>query len=177
MTDQNSGSGYVIKEILESIIVAVVLAFIIRYFLFQPFYIPSGSMEPTLKVGDRIIVNKLLYRFSSPKRGDIMVFKYPVNPDRDFIKRVIGLPGETIEIKDSKVYIDGKILEQPFLPPNLKYDRNFAPIKIGEHQYFMMGDNRNNSEDSRFWGTLPEKNIVGKAMFVYWPSNRIKQLH
>lgn len=177
MTGQSSEKGYIIKELMESIIVAVVLALVIRYFLFQPFYIPSGSMEPTLKVGDKIIVNKLLYRFSSPKRGDIMVFKYPVNPERDFIKRVIGLPGETIEIKNSKVYIDGKILEQPFLPPDLKYNRNLAPTKIGENQYFMLGDNRNNSEDSRFWGSLPEKNIVGKAMFVYWPYNRIKQLH
>lgn len=177
MTEQNSEKGYVIRELLESIIVAVVLAFIIRYFLFQPFYIPSGSMEPTLQVGDRIIVNKLLYRFSTPKRGDIMVFKYPVNPNRDFIKRVIGLPGETIQIKDSKVYIDGKILEQPFLPPDLKYDHNFGPARVGENQYFMMGDNRNNSEDSRFWGSLPEQNIVGKAMFIYWPYNRIRQLH
>ncbi len=173
---RGSETGYLIREILESVIVAVLLAFIIRFFLFQPFYIPSGSMEPTLKKGDRIVVNKLTYRLGEPKRGDIIVFKYPVNPKRDFIKRLIGLPGETIEVKDSKVYIDGKVLEQPFLPKKFTYNSNFGPVKIPENEYFMMGDNRNNSEDSRYWGTLPDENIIGRAIFVYWPFDRTKKL-
>lgn len=176
MAERGSETGYLIREVAESVIVAVVLAFVIRFFLFQPFFIPSGSMEPTLKKGDRIVVNKITYRFSEPKRGDIIVFKYPVNPKRDFIKRLIGLPGETLEVKNNQVYIDGKVLEQSFLPKNLTYRSNFGPVKIPEKQYFMMGDNRNNSEDSRFWGNLPEKNIVGKAMFIYWPFDRAKQL-
>ncbi|MFZ5639714.1 MAG: signal peptidase I [Bacillota bacterium] len=159
-------------EILESVAIAVILAVIIRFFLFQPFYIPSGSMEPTLKPGDRIIVNKLIYRYSQPKRGDIMVFKYPRDPARDFIKRTVGLPEETVEIKDSKVYINNKEIPQPFLEPGLKFG-SFGPVEVPEGSYFMMGDNRNNSEDSRVWGTLPRENIVGKAMFIYWPLSRI----
>lgn len=164
--------GMYLGEILESVAIAVILAVIIRFFLFQPFYIPSGSMEPTLKPGDRIIVNKLIYRYSQPKRGDIMVFKYPRDPARDFIKRTVGLPEETIEIKDSKVYINNKEIPQPFLEPGLKFG-SFGPVEVPEGSYFMMGDNRNNSEDSRVWGTLPRENIVGKAMFIYWPLSRI----
>ncbi|HWI54694.1 MAG TPA: signal peptidase I [Desulfobacteria bacterium] len=175
MTGRSSETGYFIREVAESVIVAVLLALIIRFFLFQPFFIPSGSMEPTLKKGDRIVVSKITYRLSEPKRGDIIVFKYPVNPKRDFIKRLIGLPGETLEVKNSQVYIDGKVLEQSFLPKGLTYN-NFGPVKIPEKQYFMMGDNRNNSEDSRFWGTLPEENIIGRAMFVYWPFDRAGRL-
>ncbi|GAB4264089.1 signal peptidase I [Thermincola ferriacetica] len=163
--------GSFFGEILESVAIAVILAFVIRVFLFQPFYIPSGSMEPTLQPGDRIIVNKFLYRFKEPARGDIIVFKYPRNPKRDFIKRVIGLPGETVEIRDSVLYINGKKVDQPYLPKGLRYG-SYGPVKVPEGSYFMMGDNRNNSEDSRVWGTLPRENIVGKAMLIYWPLAR-----
>lgn len=163
--------GHMLGEIIESVAIAVILAIVIRVFLFQPFYIPSGSMEPTLMINDRIIVSKLNYRITDPDRGDVIVFKYPVNPKRDFIKRVIGLPGETVQITDSKLYVDGKLLEQPFLPHGLTYG-DFGPITVPEDQYFMMGDNRNNSEDSRVWGTLPRDNIIGKAVFVYWPFPR-----
>lgn len=164
-------SGHMLGEILESVAIAVILAIVIRVFLFQPFYIPSGSMEPTLLINDRIIVSKLNYRITAPDRGDVIVFKYPVNPKRDFIKRVIGLPGETIKIKDNKLFVDGKQLEQPFLPHGLTYG-DFGPVTVPEGEYFMMGDNRNNSEDSRVWGTLPRDNIVGRAVFVYWPFSR-----
>jgi signal peptidase I len=164
--------GMYLGEILESVAIAVILAVIIRFFLFQPFYIPSGSMEPTLKPGDRIIVNKLIYRYSQPERGDIMVFKYPRDPARDFIKRAVGLPEETVEIKNSKVYINNKEIPQPFLEPGLQFG-SFGPVEVPEGSYFMMGDNRNNSEDSRVWGTLPRENMVGKAMFIYWPISRI----
>lgn len=170
--ERKKKQGMFLGEILESVAIAVILAVIIRFFLFQPFYIPSGSMEPTLKPGDRIIVNKLIYRYSQPKRGDIMVFKYPRDPQRDFIKRVVGLPGETIDIKDSIVYINNSVIPQPFLEPGLKFG-SFGPVDIPDNSYFMMGDNRNNSEDSRVWGTLPSENIVGKAMFIYWPLSRI----
>jgi len=177
MTDQPGPQKkkFVFGEIIESVAIAVILAVIIRVFLFQPFYIPSGSMEPTLTKGDRIIVSKINYRLSSPQRGDVIVFKYPVNPDKDFIKRVIGLPGETLEIRDNKLYINGEFVEQPFLPPYLTYG-DFGPVTIPEGRYFMMGDNRNNSEDSRFWGTLPSENIIGKTLLIYWPFNRAQVL-
>ncbi len=169
-------NGYLFSEILESIVIAVILAVLIRVFLFQPFYIPSGSMEPTLTKGDRIIVNKITYRFTEPKWGDIIVFKYPLNPKRDFIKRVIGLPGDTIQLKNSTLYVNGKAVNQSFLPQGLKYG-NYGPVTMADDAYFMMGDNRNNSEDSRVWGTLPRENIVGKATVIYWPLNRSRILH
>ncbi|AVX20490.1 signal peptidase I . Serine peptidase. MEROPS family S26A [Carboxydocella sporoproducens DSM 16521] len=159
-------------ELLEALAIAVVLAAIIRFFVVQPFYIPSGSMEPTLKPGDRIIVNKFIYRFTKPQRGDIMVFKFPLDPKRDFIKRVIGLPGDIVEIKDSNLYINGKQIKEPYLPPGLRF-QDFGPVKVPDDHYFMMGDNRNHSDDSRFWGFLPQDNIVGKAMVIYWPLSRI----
>lgn len=170
--DRDKKHGMYLGEILESVAIAVILAVIIRFFLFQPFYIPSGSMEPTLQPGDRIIVNKITYRFSEPKRGDIMVFKYPRDPKRDFIKRAVGLPDENLNIKDSVVYINNKPIPQPFLEPGLQFG-SFGPVDVPTGSYFMMGDNRNNSEDSRVWGTLPGENIVGKAMFIYWPLSRI----
>lgn len=172
-SNENKRESFFLTEVLQSVAIAVILAILIKVFLFQPFYIPSGSMEPTLVKGDRIIVNKLTYHISEPKRGDIIVFKYPLNPKRDFIKRVIGLPGETLEIRDSKVFINGRVIEQPYLPAGLKYEK-FPSVKIPKDQYFMMGDNRNNSEDSRSWGTLPKKNIIGKAMLIYWPTNRLR---
>lgn len=162
-----------ILELVESVVIAIVLALVIRFFLFEPFYIPSGSMEPTLQVEDKIIVNKLVYRLKEPKRGDIIVFEHPMlDPNIDYIKRVVGLPGETLEIKESTVYINGKPLEEEYLPADLKF-MDFGPVTIPENSYFMMGDNRNNSQDSRVWGTLPEDYIVGKAFFIFWPAGRI----
>ncbi|WP_418790073.1 signal peptidase I [Phosphitispora sp. TUW77] len=178
MEGQNSDENdkkYFFGEVLESVAIAVVLAFIIRFFLFQPFYIPTGSMEPVLTKGDRIIVSKIHYRLDNPARGDIVVFKYPIDPDRDFVKRVIGLPGETLEIRDSMLYINGEFVEQPFLSPGLKYG-SYGPVTIPQGHYFMMGDNRNNSEDSRFWGMLPQENIIGKTLLIYWPLNRVQLL-
>lgn len=165
--------GFIFNDILESIVIAVILAVVIRYFVFQPFYIPSESMKPTLMVGDRIIVNKFLYRFQPPKRGDVMVFKYPKDESRDFIKRIIGLPGDTLEIRDSLLFINGKQVEEPWLPSGLMFVGQ-PPTKIPPGNYFMMGDNRNNSEDSRVWGFVPEKNIVGKAVVVFWPVDRMQ---
>ena len=165
-----------VREIIESVAVAVVLALIIRVFLFQFFVIPSGSMEPTLTEGDMIAANKIIYRFSEPKRGDIIVFKYPLNPDRDFVKRLIGLPGEKVQIKNSTLYINGKLVTQPFLPKGLEYP-DYGPITVQKDKYFMMGDNRNNSLDSRVWGEMPKENIIGKASLIYWPVKRIRILH
>ncbi|MEG6615316.1 signal peptidase I [Peptococcaceae bacterium 1198_IL3148] len=161
-----------LRELLESVVIAVVLAIVIRMFVIEPFYIPSGSMEPTLMVNDRIIVSKLSYHFEQPEYGDIVVFKYPMDTSRNFVKRLIGEPGDTVELKDSKLYINGEAMPESFLPAGLQYD-NFGPIEVPAGQYFMLGDNRNNSEDSRYWGFLPEDLIVGKAVFIYWPLDRL----
>lgn len=171
--EENLAQGKpVMVEVLESIIIAVALAVIIRVFILAPFFIPSGSMIPTLMEGDRIIASKITYRFTAPKRGDIIVFKYPVDNKTDYVKRLIGLGGETVELKNNRLYINGQMMPENYLPQGVRLD-NFGPEKVPEGEYFMMGDNRTNSSDSRSWGTLPRKNIIGKALFTYWPLNRI----
>jgi signal peptidase I len=179
------------REYFESLVIAVALALFVRTFVFQAFKIPTGSMEPNLLVGDHLIVNKMinaptatgLERAILPgrdvRRGDIIVFKYPVDPERDFIKRVIGLPGERLELRRKKVYINGKPLDEPYAhflePPSpegspKKDDvrEEYGPVTIPAGQYFMMGDNRDNSQDSRFWGFLPRSYIKGQALFIYF---------
>ena len=173
----------------ESICVAVILAFFVRTFVVQAFKIPSGSMEPNLLIGDHLLVNKFvsaptltgaeqtLLPIDSIHRGDIIVFKHPRTPERDLIKRTIGLPGETIELREKRVYINGKPLDEPyahFLSPPGATDvsvrdvrRNFGPLTVPPGHYFMMGDNRDNSEDSRYWGTLAREYVKGKALFLY----------
>jgi len=167
----------IVREYAEAIVIAFILAMIIRTFVVQAFKIPSGSMIPTLQIGDHILVSKFIYWFTKPKRGDLIVFKYPKDPSRDFIKRVVGLPGETLEVKHRKVYINGKLLKEDY--PIFSDKRrgqygeipvrdNFSLITIPPNRYFMMGDNRDNSLDSRFWGTLDEGMIEGRAFIVYW---------
>lgn len=159
------------REILESVVLAVVLAAAIRIWLFEPFYIPSPSMQPTLCPGDRIIVSKIAYRWRKPQRGDVIVFRFPLDTSRDFIKRVIALEGETVEIKNSCVYVNGRRLNEPYLPKELM--PNYGPFTVPKGCYFVMGDNRNNSEDSRVWGALASKYLVGKALVIYWPPGRV----
>lgn len=160
-------------DIVESLVIAVVLAVIIRTFIFQPFFIPSGSMIPTLYKGDRIIVSKLSYRFHPPQRGDIIVFHYPLNPKKTYVKRLIGLSGEKVLLSGGKLYINDKVVPEPYLPRGTFF-YDFGPVKVPEGSYFMLGDNRMNSEDSRVWGFLDKQLIIGKAMVLYWPPNRIK---
>jgi len=164
-----------IMEIIESVAIAVFLAVLIRTFVFQPFYIPSESMVPSLLVGDRIIVSKLNYHFSEPQRGDVMVFKFPLDPTRDFVKRTIGVGGENIAIRNSKLYVNGQVVQEDYLPEGLAF-ADFGPVEVPRGSYYMMGDNRNNSDDSRVWGAMPEENIVGQAVLIYWPLNRIRLL-
>ena len=158
---------------------AVLAAVILRAFIVQPYFIPSGSMEPTLKVGDKVLVNKLSYDFHAIHRGDIVVFKKP--PDdptpgiTDLIKRVIGLPGETIWAQGGFVYIDGSQLKEPWLPKGT-ITANFPHTFIPTGSYFMMGDNRGNSSDSRDIGAIPKKLIIGRAFLVVWPLSRIGTL-
>lgn len=137
----------------------------------QAFWIPSGSMIPTLMPGDRVLVAKFWYRFTEPKRGQIVVFRYPLDPTRDFVKRLIALPGETVEIKNGVVYINGEVLEEPYVK-----NRDFLSMEkttVPRGQYFMMGDNRPNSQDSRFWGFVPRNYLLGPAFLRYWPLSRI----
>jgi len=177
LTAKPPNSGSWIREWIETIVVALVLALLIRTFVIQAFYIPSGSMEPTLLVKDRLIVNKFLYKFRDPKRFDIVVFKYPYSregePRKDYIKRIIGLPGETVEVKDGVVHIDGRRLSEDHAMNRDSGD--FGPYVMPDDGYFMMGDNRPNSSDARYWRVhnLPRKFMIGPALFRFWPLNRL----
>lgn len=167
-----TGKRSVFSEVFESVAIAVLLAVLIRLFILEPFYIPSGSMEPTLKEHDRIIVSKLHYHFQEPKRGDIVVFKYPRDPKRNFVKRLIAVGGETVAIRNSRLYINGQPVPEDYLPKGLRF-ADYGPVEVPRGSYFMLGDNRNNSDDSRVWGFLPKDLIVGKAIVIYWPPDRI----
>jgi signal peptidase I len=183
-----------VREYFESIVIAVILALFIRTFVVQAFKIPTGSMEENLLIGDHLLVNKFVFGptetalerkllpVGTIKRGDILVFKYPVEPDRDFIKRVIGLPGDTVELREKRVYINGKALDEPYVhflqPPGSESElhevtsfdvrERYGPVTVPANQYFMMGDNRDNSQDSRYWGFMPRENVKGKALLIYW---------
>jgi signal peptidase I len=184
------------REYIEAIVLAVVLTIVIRGLVVQAFRIPSGSMEDTLLVGDFLFVNKMIYgseidigagdirlvhfRFPAvrkPQRGDIIVFRFPEDPSRDFIKRCVAVEGQRVEVRDKVLYVDGERPEEPYvihsdphtLPREVNASRdNFGPLVVPKGQIFMMGDNRDNSLDSRFWGPLPIDLVKGKAMILYW---------
>ena len=168
-----------IKETVETIVIALLLAFVIRTFVVETFWIPSGSMKPNLQVGDRIMAYKFLYNLNWVKRGDIIVFKYPLNPKKDFVKRAIGLPGDVVQIREKKVFVNGKEIKEPYVIHNDNWEVGFprddyGPVKVPPGSLFMLGDNRDSSDDSRFWGFVPEKNIIGEAFLIYWPLWRIR---
>jgi signal peptidase I len=167
-------------EGIKTIVTAAILAFGIRAFVAEARYIPSSSMEPTLQVNDRLIIEKVSYHFQEPKRGDVVVF----NPtkalqEKDFrdafIKRVIGLPGESIEVKTGKVYVNGQAIKEKYISEDPNY--NYGPITVPKRQYLVLGDNRNNSYDSHYWGHVPKEKIIGKAFVRFWPFNRLEILH
>jgi signal peptidase I len=188
----------VAREYLESFLIAVILALFVRTWVFQAFKIPSGSMEPNLQIGDHLIVNKMefaptaraieraLLPHRDVRRGDVIVFKYPEDPERDFIKRVIGLPGDRIELRRKRVYVNGERLDEPYasyleepppLPEEMASDdlpasgdprESYGPVTVPPNHYFVMGDNRDNSQDSRYWGFMPAAYVKGKALVIYW---------
>jgi signal peptidase I len=186
----------IVREYAESIIIAILLALLIRAFVIQAFKIPSGSMKPTLQVGDHILVNKFIFGIklripftalnytlipiSSPKRNDVVVFIFPKETNKDFIKRVIGLPGDTVQIKNKKVYINDQPMEDPHgtytdqrIIPEMEQPRdNAGPIVVPPNMIFVMGDNRDESYDSRFWGFVDQKQVLGKAFIIYWSWDR-----
>ena len=165
------------NEYLDSFITSGLIAILLVSYIISPFYVPSSSMEPTFVPVDYIIVNKFIYRFNEPKRGDIIVFSPPHRKKSpDYVKRLVGMPGETLEVKEGKVLINGKELQEPYLIEEHRPEYDYGPVKIPDGNFFMMGDNRNNSEDSHVWGFLPRKNIVGKAWFIFWPIWRGKIL-
>src|SRR5512138_3869452 len=200
------------REYYEALLIAVIFVNFARIFVFQAFKIPTGSMEDNLKIGDHIIVNKFIYGpngamggflpIRDVRRGDIIVFRYPLQPDTDFVKRVIGMPGDTIEVRDKVVSINGKPQDEPYvihedpqtyplqpaLPEPYRSRDQFGPYTVPPDSYFAMGDNRDKSSDSRYWGTVPRSMIKGRAFMVYWsfrgeppppgspPAARLKEL-
>ena len=167
------------RETIETIIWAFVLAMIIRTFIVQAFWIPSGSMIPTLEIRDRVLVAKFWNLFFEPSRGSLYVFKYPVDPDRDFVKRVIAVPGDVVDIKNGIVYINGQPTDEPYVKNHDRYTMRpnnifpEVPFKVPEKKYFMLGDNRSNSQDSRYWGFVSIEEMRGPVFFRYWPLDRI----
>lgn len=201
-----------IKESAQSLGIALILALIIRALVIQAFSIPSGSMEPTLQIGDMLLANKFIYQLKEPKRGDIIIFKFPYSIEkrkffnlyffkvplpesirkkevfsfyffkirrpqflytwRDFIKRVMATEGETLEVKEGKVYINGKALSESYIMEEPAYD--YGPVRVPKDCLFVMGDNRNNSDDSHVWKFLPQKYVRAKAMVIYWPIRRVR---
>lgn len=186
----------VVREYTEAIIIAVILALFIRTFVIQAFKIPSGSMLPTLQIGDHLLVNKFIYGIrvpfsgktvipiKDPVAGDVVVFRWPKDRSVDYIKRVVATPGDRLQIKNKKLYINGKAAEDPsahftsptVLPGNVSPKDNLGPIVIPEGKYFVMGDNRDNSSDSRFWGYVDDADLLGKAMIIYWSWDTNKPL-
>jgi len=181
------------QEYIEAIVIALIIAFFIRTFVIQAYKIPSGSMIPTLLVGDHILVNKFIYGIKAPyfrntlipikepKKGDIVVFIYPEDRSKDFIKRVIATSGDTVEIRNKKIYLNGRLykdnkgvyVDNFVLPGSVQPRDNFGPVTVPPSSLFVMGDNRDQSYDSRFWGFVDLKDVLGKAIVIYWSWNRV----
>jgi len=160
-----------IFEIVKIIIIALVIVVPIRYFLFQPFLVKGQSMEPSFENGDYLIIDEISYRFQTPQRGEVVVFKYPHDPSQRYIKRIIGLPGEIIEIKEGQVIINGEVLDEASYLSGESFtpDFGFTKITLAENEYFVLGDNRLHSSDSRRWGPLPKEDIIGRVFIRAWP--------
>lgn len=172
------------KDWGEPFLIAAVLALIIRTFLLGPYKIPTGSMRPTFLEGDRIFVDKVTYRFHEPARGDIIVFRYPLDKKKDFVKRLVGMPGDKLEIRDGKLILNGRLVDDPPFSSYYYYNRDewdFGRrgqlIEVPGDSYFTLGDNSAASSDSRNWGFVPRKNVVGKAFLIWWPPKRVKLVH
>ncbi|ABC78086.1 signal peptidase I [Syntrophus aciditrophicus] len=181
-----------LQEYIEAIVIALIVAFFIRTFVIQAYKIPSGSMKPTLLIGDHILVNKFIYgikvphfrntliSIKEPKKGDIVVFIYPEDRTKDFIKRVIATSGDTVEIRNKKIYLNGRLYEESHgvytdqfvIPGSIQPRDNFGPVTVPPSSIFVMGDNRDQSYDSRFWGFVDLKDVLGKAFIIYWSWDR-----
>ncbi|MBI3925011.1 MAG: signal peptidase I [Armatimonadetes bacterium] len=164
-----------VQETLDSVVVAGVAALLLITFVVRSFYIPSASMVPTLRIQDYVLVNELIYRVSSPMRGDIVVFRPPHDPARDYIKRVVGIEGDVLEVKEGRLFRNSVPIDEPYTyEPEILGDQE--PVRVPAGRLFVMGDNRNNSSDSRVWGFLPVNRVVGRASLIFWPPNRVRLL-
>lgn len=171
--------GTIFLDILETVVIALAIFVIIYLFLFQPHQVRGNSMYPNFHDADYLLTDKISYRLSQPKKGDVVIFVAPKNEEYDYIKRVVALPGEKVSINDTdQILVNGQIVNESFLPEDVKtYGGNFLEIgktvTVPENQYFVLGDNRSHSSDSRDWGFVPKENLVGKAWFRYWPLDRM----
>ena len=176
----NNKMRYLMKEWVEPIVIAIVLALIIRTFVVQAFKIPTGSMRTTLIEGDRILVCKFIYKFTQPKRGDVIVFISPEDKKKDFIKRLVGLPNENIQISNGAILInnnpaeEGSILKKQHYYNRGDFGMDGQSVTVPNDAYYVLGDNSISSRDSRYWGFMPKKFLLGKAFLIYWPPNRIR---
>ena len=156
-------------ETVKIVIVSLAIIIPIRYFLIQPFFVRGASMMPNFDNGEYLVINEINYRFESPQRGQVIIFKYPLNPSQYYIKRIVGLPGETVEIKDSRVFVQGAALDESVYLPEGRVTLGNLKVELGQEEYFVLGDNRSASSDSRQWGILPRENIIGFVWIRAWP--------
>jgi len=172
-TKKKSKLGSFFLEIFQTLIMALIFYFLIDSF-FPRVRVENISMKPTLQPGELLLVNKLAYRLGEPHHGDVIVFHYPADPSEDYIKRLVGLPGDEIRVGNGLVYINGQAMDEPYIAAPPAYNGSWI---IPDGMYFVLGDNRNQSSDSHSWGFVPKNNIVGKALFVYWPLDQVKTLY
>jgi len=163
-------------RLLRDLAIAVMLAAVVIVFVYQPVKVEGTSMLPELVDQERIFVNKFVYRIENIARKDIVVFWYPLDPSKSYIKRVIGMPGDVVEVRRGVVYVNDEALEESYLSPDFRDSRSFPPVYVEPGHYYVLGDHRNQSNDSRMWGLVPEKYIYGKAVFRYWPMNKVGSL-
>jgi signal peptidase I len=161
---------------LRDVVLSILLAIIVIVFLYQPVQVEGTSMMPRLANHERIFINKFVYRFEPIRRGDIVVFWYPLDPAKSYIKRVVGLPGEWVSIRDGHVLVDGKPLAEPYVPSGYLDHQTYPPVRVDSEHYYVLGDHRDASNDSRAWGTVDRRYIYGKAVFVYWPFSEVGPL-
>ena len=154
---------------LRDLILSVLLAFIVIVFLYQPVQVEGTSMMPRLENHERIFINKFVYRFRPIERGDVVVFRYPLDTSKSYIKRIIGLPGDEVSIRGGHVLVNGRSLREPYIPSSYLDDQSYSPVHVEPNHYFVLGDHRSSSNDSREWGTVDRQYVYGKAVFVYWP--------
>ncbi len=166
-----------LRRLVRDLLLLVGVLFLGVMFLFQPFKVEGASMQPALVHHERILVNKLIYRLRAVERGDVVVFWFPGDPHRSFVKRIIGVPGDRVTIRNGQVFVNGELLDEPYLVSAPRQGDHLRPVTVQEGHYFVLGDHRNVSNDSRAWGQVPERLILGKAVLSYWPPQRMGTIH
>jgi signal peptidase I len=171
-THRKQSFGFDVQVWLRDIFFSIAIAAVVIVFLYQPVKVEGTSMQPWLQDQERIFVNKFVYRFEEIARGDIIVFRFPLDPSKSYIKRVVGLPGDIVEIDDGRLFINGHEVPEPYVLPHFRDHSSSRPVVVPGGEYYVLGDHRNTSNDSRTWGTVARKHITGKAVFAYWPLDR-----